>query len=212
MFIFLYIALATLVFTLSLSIYERKKLQTNRKYLIAERIIHWGSFFLILGLIGTAIMNTQYYSKEAIMESFQFSMPLVNLQDVDLASQLFIARYERRIVWDHHFIMGVFALALIIPWLYLFLTKPKKPSKAMQITFWTYFSLFMTFAFTGIVLHIGNWVEVDYDFRENMRIVHHYAYYVFYAWIFAHILHVVYRTIKSKADIIGFMIHGGKNK
>lgn len=208
MFIFLYISFALMLCVFALRYYEQKKL-IPKQYLISERIIHWGSFLLVLGLIFTAVMNVNYYSKEEIMKSFDFSMPVVGLNDVDLDSLLFIARYERRIVWDHHFIMGVMLIALTIPWIVSHMLRVKK-SNFVKITFWSYVFLISILAFTGIVLHIGNWVDVDYDFRETCRDIHHYSYYGLLVWFVSHILLVVKLVIKSKKDIIGKMIHGGK--
>lgn len=208
MFLFLYFSIALLIGVFILRHYEQKKM-IPKQYLISDRLIHWGSFLLVIGLIFTAVMNVNYYSKEEIMKTFEFSMPLVGLHDVDLDGKLFIARYERRIVWDHHFIMGVMLIALTIPWIVSHI-KRKNKSKFVKLTFWSYIFLISILSFTGIVLHMGNWITIDYDFREYCRDVHHWTYYGVLLWFFLHILLIVKLIIKSKKDIIGKMIHGGK--
>jgi len=209
MFLFLYISIAVLISTLLFSYYEVKKLNNHsKKYLISERIIHWGSVFLLIGLIFTAIMNTSYYSKEDIMRTFEFSMPLVGVYDIDLSAQLFIARYERRIVWDHHFIMGVLLIALTIPRIILHIIRKNK-SNYINIVFGTYIFILSILISTGFILHMGIWIDIDYDFRENCRTIHHYGYYAIMIWIVLHIVTIIYKTIKTKKDIIGNMIHGG---
>lgn len=208
MFLFLYIAVALMLAIFSLRYYEQKKL-VPKQYLISERIIHWGTFVLVLGLFFTAIMNTNYYSRDAIMKTFEFSMPLVGLHDVDLDAKLFIARYERRIAWDHHFIMGVMLIALTIPWIISYMLRKKK-SNFIKFTFWSYIALIALFTFTGLVLHMGNWIEIDYDFRERNRDFHKYGYYLMYGWFAIHIFVIIGMVLKTKMDIIGKMIHGGK--
>lgn len=208
MFLFIYISVAVMIGVFALRYYEKKKM-IPKQYLISERIIHWGTLFLVLGLMFTGVMNTYYYSNPAIMKTFEFSMPLVGLHDVDLDAKLFISRYERRIVWDHHFIMGVLLLAITIPWVVSYLLRPKK-SKFVKFTFWSYISIISVLMFTGIVLHLGNWIDVDYDFRENCRDVHHWFWFVMLGWFVLHIFLIISLAIKSKKDIIGKMLHGGK--
>lgn len=209
MFLFLYVSFAFLIGFSILQYYERKKWKLNCIYTPSERIIHWMTVGLTMGLIFTAVMNINYYSKEDIMESFDFSFPFSGLHDVDLSAQLFIARYERRIVWDHHFIMGVLLLSITLPKLFMY-TFFNNKSKYVNLIFFSYFAIFITMAITGTILHLQNWMEINYDFRENARDVHHYAYYAMLAWIPIHVGYIIYKTITTKKDIIGRMIHSGK--
>ena len=80
-------------------------------------------------------------------------------------------------LFPSHDIRGVLLLAITIPWVVSYLLRPKK-SKFVKFTFWSYISIISVLMFTGIVLHMGNWIDVDYDFRENCRDVHYWFWFV----------------------------------
>lgn len=87
-----------------------------------EKILHWLVFLSFLGLVVTALAANFFFSKEAIMESFKSSLPMLNLS-ITPAEQLFIARIERRETWDIHLYFGTIFIILLTIWLVLNIVK-----------------------------------------------------------------------------------------
>lgn len=78
------------------------------------KINHWILFLSFLGLVATALAADFFFSKEAIMKSFEISLPQLNIS-IPPADRLFIARIERRITWDWHFYSGIiFTIAILL--------------------------------------------------------------------------------------------------
>ena len=70
------------------------------------KINHWVLFFSFLGLVTTSLAAEFFFSKQAIMQSFEFSLGNLGIM-ISPVDQLFIARIERRITWDYHFYVGI---------------------------------------------------------------------------------------------------------
>ena len=68
-----------------------------------------------LALATTALAANFFFSKEAIMESFKSSLPMLDL-NITPSEQLFIARIERRETWDIHLYFGILFTILLTIW------------------------------------------------------------------------------------------------
>jgi len=164
------------------------------------KILHWLFlvFFLVLGF--TAIMNTTFYSKEAIMETFEFSFPMVELYDVAASDKLFIARIERREGWVFHFWVGVGAFVLTL--LRLYFVRKQKKSLLTKIFYITFIIMFLS----GLPLFIRTYVEIEQSYQDIARFIHYYSSWVLVAYLVIHIGQVIYKENKKNSNSISNMM------
>lgn len=174
------------------------------------KITHWILFFSVLGLITTSLSADFFFSKEAIVKSFQFSMPEIgaNIAPVD---QLFLAKIERRIPWDYHFYFGVlFSFSLI----YLFLAKNslRKSIKNIKLhrinMFFIYITGIIMFV-TGYLLYSRLFFHMSSKMFVLLKLIHDDTKWVFLAFIIMHIATIIYYENTKIPGIISYMF---KNK
>ena len=164
-----------------------------------SKILHWVFVPVLLAVVFTAIMNTTFFSKEAIMESFKFSFPNVDLYEVGAADQLFIARMERRVGWVFHFWSGCVLFSIIIG-RYL---SCKNKTLFQYLVYSTIFAMFLT----GMPLFIRVDIDIPMYIQDLARNIHFY-----FAWFFglvcvSHIFAVIYRENKFKENKISKHFH-----
>ena len=163
------------------------------------KVLHWLFALVLLIVIFTAIMNTTFYSKEAIMETFLFSFPNIELFNVGAADQLFIARMERRAGWVFHFWSGCLLFGIILARIFT--------AKNKTIFQWSVYLTMIVMFGTGIPLFIRVDVEIPMYIQNIARDIHFYS-----AWIFAvictwHIVMVIYNENKNKSNKISKHFH-----
>ena len=111
------------------------------------KINHWVLFLTFLGLVGTAITADFFFSKEAIMKSFEFSLAHLNIY-IPPVDQLYIARIERRSTWDWHFYIGVIFFISTLMIVYKYIAGQLFKSKILR------YSIFVLI-FSAVVLSIS---------------------------------------------------------
>ena len=165
------------------------------------KALHWLFFIVFLVVLGTAIMNTTFFSKEAIIESFKFSFPMRDIYNIGYADQLFIARIERRIGWVFHFWAGValFAIAVVR---YILILKQKKS----WFQHFFYYSMALMFI-SGLPLYIRAYIDIPQEYQDVSRTIHYYTAWLFGIASFGHIIKKVYEENKYKTSKISNMFH-----
>lgn len=168
-----------------------------------EKILHWLILLAFLGLCTTALAAEHFFSKEAIMDSFKNSLPMLGIS-IAPADQFFISRIERRNTWDIHLYFGlVFTLILSI-WLLINLVRKNKRYLIFKTIF---FVSAFTFAISGIYMWLRLYVEVSEETFGLLKKIHYYAYWTFIYTLIAHICTVIYIENKKKQGVLSEMVN-----
>lgn len=163
------------------------------KNLNYKNILHWSFFIVLLAVSFSAIMNTTFYSKKSIMESFQFSFQIIELYEVGYADQLTIAKIERRDGWVFHFFTGSVLFSLLI---FRFLNTFKKKKTIFQKSL--YFSVLIMFT-TGLPLYIRAFIDISIEIQNVSRIIHFNSAFFIGAIAIIHIFQIVRRENESQS-------------
>lgn len=159
-----------------------------------EKILHWIVLFSFLGLATTALAAEYFFSKEAIMDSFKKSLPMLNIT-IAPADQFFISRIERRDTWDIHLYFGfAFAISTLF-WILINIFRKNNN-----------YLLFKTLLFgSAIILSVSGiwmWLRLYFPLSEEgfglLKKVHYYAYWTFIYTLVIHIVYVIYAENKKK--------------
>lgn len=171
------------------------------------KIVHWFMFIVFLVVAATAIMNTTFYSKESIMETFKFSFPMLDIYDIGSADKLFIARIERREGWVFHFFGGclLFGLAILSLIWFLIRSKTQKLSTmAKRMIMFTFVGISVMFV-SGLPLYVRAFIDIAQEHQDFARAVHYYMAYGFWAVVIIHIAGVIYKENKEGTNKISNM-------
>lgn len=168
-----------------------------------EKLSHWGMLLAFLGLCATALAAEYFFSKEAIMDSFKASLPMLNLT-IEPAEQFFISRIARRDTWDVHLYFGFAMTAFLIIWMFTtFYFKNKKNIPLKMVLFGS--------AIVMSVSGIWMWSRLYYPLPEEgfglLKKVHYYAYWTFIYSLVAHIVMVIYKENKTQTGALSKMIN-----
>lgn len=170
------------------------------------RILHWMIFLCFCVLAYTESMNMYFYSKEAIMKSFEFSFSALGYQDIPPLDRLFIARLERRDGWMWHYYAGIGFAILSALRFAIFLFNKQRTYKFLNIAL---LLIILSQTITGYSLwaypHIYEWQTIS-------RAIHHYSIWALYIVVSGHILQILFWEISgNRVGIISKMI-GGEHK
>ena len=116
-----------------------------------EKICHWLIFITFLGLCCTAIAADYFFSKEAILESFKNSLPILNI-DIAPSDQLFIARLERRNTWDIHLYFGIGMFIISCIWAFTNIVKKNTKNLILKILIFSVYILNLFCNFSNIII------------------------------------------------------------
>lgn len=171
------------------------------------RILHWLIVVCFMILAYTEIMNMYFFSKEAIMKSFEFSFSALGYQDIPPLDRLFIARLERRDGWMWHYYAGIgFAVLSVVRFAIFTINKDRR----YHLLHISLFTIVVTQAVTGYSL----WAYPHiYDWQIITRVIHHYSIWALYCVVGIHISHVLWLEIGGKdTGVISRMIGGWRNR
>jgi cytochrome b561 len=160
------------------------------KFSKTEKTIHWLMVFVIAYLGFTAIVNEYWYSKEAIINSLEFSYPMLGLMLPDASELLFIARMLRRGAWDWHFYGGVLLALLLIIKIYLWFYKKKYTNIVLNAVI---MPLLIIMTATGILLYERAFNKIDENTIMIARNIHHYSSYILLVVVVIHIIIVIHK-------------------
>ncbi|MBW6487537.1 cytochrome b/b6 domain-containing protein [Sulfurimonas sp.] len=169
----------------------------HKKISTTEKIIHWSLFLSFLGLAATALAAEFFFSKEAIMDSFQKSLPLLNI-DIAPADQFFIARIARRDTWDVHFYFGAAFGSLIFLWAIISIYKKQFGRYFTRAIFFTS-GIILTV--TGTMMFLRLYYPLEEEIFGLLKKIHQYGYWIFIASLLLHIVTAIYQENKSRGVI-----------
>lgn len=161
-----------------------------------EKICHWLIFITFLGLCCTAIAADYFFSKEAILESFKNSLPILNI-DIAPSDQLFIARLERRNTWDIHLYFGIGMFIISCIWAFTNIVKKNTKNLILKILI---FSVVLDLSISGIWMWQRLYFSLSEESFKLLKIFHHYGYWTLIVLIVMHVLIIVIRENKNKGD------------
>lgn len=161
-----------------------------------EKICHWLIFITFLGLCSTAIAADYFFSKEAILESFKNSLPILNI-DIAPSDQLFIARLERRNTWDIHLYFGIGMFIISCIWAFINIVKKNTKNLILKILI---FSVVLDLSISGIWMWQRLYFSLSEESFKLLKIFHHYGYWTLIVLIVMHVLIIVIRENKNKGD------------
>jgi len=165
-----------------------------------RRLLHFIAGIAFVLTVFLAFMNEGWFSKEAIMQSFSFSLPFTGYE-IAQADQFFISRMLRREGWQWHFWAGaIMALALVGIALLSALTYKMKTAMR-QFAYLIAFGALVLFI-SGFPLWVRAYTEVHMDIQDLARKVHYYSAWAFGLTIALHTLYSVFKydILKRKDD------------
>ena len=162
------------------------------KYGRLKRITHLVIVIACFGLLFTEIINQYFYSKSAIMESFEFSFSGIGLQDTPPVDRLFIAKLLRREVWGWHFWFGVVLLSTTI----LHFLNNKKNILNIAL-----FLIVLVLFVSGLPLWVRAYTHIPQNIQDPCRLVHSITVYALYAFVFIHVSLVIKNEFKQPGYI-----------
>ena len=171
---------------------------------ITRKINHWLLFVAFLGLCVTALAADFFFSKEALMNSFDFSLSDLNITIYPM-DQLYIARIARRVTWDWHFYIG---LIFMLSNIYIIVSDKRR-------LFNKYTSLMYVVAFvlilTGIMLYARLYIKISPETFELLKVVHNYTKWIYIATVVVHVWHVVKKENEGSNKISSMFKGSSKN-
>lgn len=168
-----------------------------------EKILHWLILLAFLGLCTTALAAEYFFSKEALMDSFKKSLPMLEIT-IAPADQLFISRIARRDTWDIHLYFGLAFTTFLLIWIWINFKRKNKRYLLLKTFF---FTSSLTFALSGIWMWLRLYIEVTEDMFSLLKKIHYYAYWTFIYTLLVHICTVIYIENKKKQGVLSNMIN-----
>ena len=168
----------------------------------ASKLLHWIIFLTFLGLLLTAVSANILFSKEAIMESFNFSLPAIGVE-IAPSDQLFMARIERRFTWEIHFWLGVFLMTAVFFRFVLFL-RSRKRNRFLNL--FTFFLITVIFA-SGLPLYMRIYFDIPADIQQFARDIHYYGALFTMLFVIAHIGWVIYLENGKRKGVLSSMFY-----
>lgn len=171
------------------------------------KINHWVLVLSFLGLIATSLAADFFFSKQAIMQSFEFSLGNLGIM-ISPVDQLFIARIERRITWDYHFYVGIlFFVSLVISIVRskdrnLFDDKFSKVLKESII--FMYISGLVLF-FSGLIMYLRLYFPLEDSYFSTLKNIHNIAKWSFVFFVVMHIISVIKLENSTRKGIVSNM-------
>lgn len=154
-------------------------------------ILHFILAVLFFVLITSALSAEFFFSKEAILSSFSFSLDKIGAT-IAPVDQLFIARLERRFAWNWHQISGILFLPIS---LYLVYTSSFFNKKIKKILI----SLVLIMGVTGVFLFSRIYLDVPSSLLGSARTVHYFFSFVVVFFIVTHLI-LIFKKNKRRVD------------
>lgn len=161
-----------------------------------EKVCHWLILIAFLGLCITALAADFFFSKEAILESFKNSLPIINLE-ISPADQLFIARLERRNTWDVHLYFGLAMLCITIVWLVINIVRSNYKHMIFKSIL---FVLIIDLSISGIWMWRRLYFALSDENFKLLKQFHHFAYWFLIGIIIIHVIGVIIKENMYKGD------------
>lgn len=167
-----------------------------------EKILHWFVLLSFLGLVATALAAEYFFSKEAIMNSFKISLPMVGVE-IPPVDQFFISRIERRNTWDVHFYFGLAFGIFIIAWIIINIFKRNSKNLYKNI----FFTSGLALTITGMIMFLRLYAPLSEDIFGILKKIHYYGYLAFICTLILHIFFVIYKENRNSTGALSNMIN-----
>jgi len=185
-------------------LYENKDKLKKRAIKVSkyEKALHWFVLLSFLGLCATALAAEHFFSKEAIMDSFKASLPMVNIS-IPPADQFFISRIARRDTWDIHFYFGVAFGIFITTWLLIGIFRKNSRNVLLKAIL---FSSAITLTITGVLMFLRLYNPISEEFFGLLKKIHYFAYWAFIYALIVHIIYIIYKENRNSNGALSNMI------
>ena len=167
---------------------------------VSSKILHWLIFLVFLILVCTAVAANVLFSKEAIMQSFSYSLPAIDVQ-IPPADQLFVARLERRATWAIHFWTGMAFFTLVLLRFVLFL---RRKNVHRFLNFMTFGLIALLFA-SGLPLFVRIYVDIPAEVQQFARSLHYVLAWGMGLFVVLHIGWVIWQENSKNPGIVSQM-------
>ena len=171
------------------------------------KINHWVLFLTFLGLVGTAITADFFFSKEAIMKSFEFSLAHLNIY-IPPVDQLYIARIERRITWDWHFYIGVIFFISTLMIVYKYRAGQLFKSKILRYSIVVLIFSAVALSISGIIMYARLYFVLDESYFQLLKKIHDFSKWMFIVFVFIHVIEVIKLENTKYRGLISNMFRG----
>lgn len=172
-----------------------------------RKVSHWFFVLSFIGLCITALAADWFFSKEAILKSFDFSLNHLGL-DIPPLDQMYIARIERRITWDWHFYSGIiFFISLAIA------VFTKNFKLATNISNYIKIAMIMSgfiLAISGLLLYLRLFIQIEPYLFQLLKEIHNIAKWVFIVAVISHVFTIIRLENTSHVGLISNMFRKGK--
>lgn len=166
-----------------------------------EKFLHWMLLLAFLGLATSALAANYFFSKEAIMDSFKSSLPMLNLT-IPPVDQLFISRIARRDTWDIHFYFGLAFVAMIILWLIVAFVNKNYKNIGLKVLM---FGSGLVTGVSGIWLYSRIYYPLTEDNFALLKNIHHIGFWSFIGGLSLHVAVVIYKENKGNVLLSNMM-------
>lgn len=168
-----------------------------------EKILHWLILLAFLGLCTTALAAEYFFSKEALLESFKKSLPMINIV-IPPVDQFFMSRIARRDTWDIHLYFGILFSFLLVIWIGISLVRNNRRYVFLKTIF--LLSTF-TFSISGIWMWLRLYIDVSEETFGLLKKVHYYAYWIFIYTLISHIIMIIWMENSKKKGVLSNMFN-----
>ena len=166
------------------------------------KINHWVLFFSFLGLVTTSLAAEFFFSKQAIMQSFEFSLANLGIM-ISPVDQLFIARIERRNTWDYHFYVGiVFFISLAIS---IIRSKDIITSRILKESIRFMYISGLVLFISGLIMYLRLYFILEDSYFSLLKTIHNFAKWSFIVFVITHIATIIKLENTSRKGIISNM-------
>ena len=168
------------------------------------KINHWVLVFSFLGLVTTSLAAEFFFSKQAIMQSFEVSFGNLGIM-VSPVDQLFIARIERRNTWDYHFYIGlIFFVSLAISIVRAKINDNDSSRFLKGSIRIMYISGIVLFA-SGLVMYLRLYITLEEFHFSLLKNIHNISKWTFIIFVIVHIITVIRLENTTRKGIISNM-------
>lgn len=174
---------------------------------------HWILLLLMIFLCVTGVFGLTIFHYSSLIPRLEFAYGVNEIQGAGRASQVFIARLVRGLLWDTHYYAGI-ALSVSAFFAIFFggVSKFFVSFKKNPFPF-IFLILVIVLLCTGILRHYRgdiSWMgEQDRFWRDLTRKTHYWSAWILVAAVALHIFHMIRLNLKKHTNLIGNMFRGG---
>ncbi|MEI6291978.1 MAG: cytochrome b/b6 domain-containing protein [Chloroflexota bacterium] len=206
----------------------------DQTHSIAIRIWHWVTFLTITFILLTVLFASTLLNPRANSMAVQ---KILKEKSIEISDQqaFGVAHFFDDQMWDLHKLLGYGLAFLVLARIVIELTQSqeekvksrmknalsllkqngadKKEYKHYLIVKWSYSIFYLVILFmaiSGLCLAFGRDLGIPRELNHTIKEVHGFCQYLIYAFIFFHLIGVIYADLGKTKGIVSGMINGGK--